>query len=236
MTTSRTNNQTQLDLIQNLVQERIEFFHITLNERLALKDRWITDRFTEEGKRVDALIDGVRHQITDLKLLLEAEMKADHDFMVARFDMGQKRFEDYAEASKRQGQLIVEGHMSMHAIMEKSHEEFKISVQQRIDALGKVLDTLREERGLFVLRDSHDAQIDALEKQIDAFEKQFTEKIELSVKQVRDSLDARIQQNVDRLTKLENNLSVMNARNQQSIIALGILLTLVEIIVRFYNK
>jgi hypothetical protein len=113
-------------------------------------------------------------------------------------------------------------------------EEFKVFVREQIVSIMKLLDVARADRNLFVTRDVHDSQLDAIERALLALEKALTEKNELAVEQINEKLHARINANADRITKMEQGISVMNARNQQSIIALGILLTAVEVIMRFF--
>jgi hypothetical protein len=176
--------------------DRLDQFQDDLNARLTLKDRWISDRFTDFEKRSDV---EVHHLYRHVEVLTDA-------------------------------------HKDTHLAEKSNVAEFKIDTQQRLDALEKRIDVLREERGLFVLRDSYETQLDAIEKTVDALERTFVERLEVATKQIKDTFDTRVQANTDRLTKMEQNLQVMNARNQQSIIALGILLTLVEIIIRFYQS
>lgn len=239
-------NNVTLEAVEALiggVEKRLDLFHDSLNDRLAMKDRWISDRFSEVDKRMhDALSraeidhEALKNHIDSLRAATLTEQDAMKHMFQMRFDMGQKRFDDYIYHAKERGEQIIASHMETHRVSEKNLEDFKGTVQQRLDVVAKTLETLREERGLFVLRDSHDAQIDALERLIDSLERAMMEKVDTAVKQLRESHDVRIVANMDRLTKLEQNLQVMNARNQQSIIALGILLTLVEIIIRYYQR
>jgi hypothetical protein len=222
--------------VQRLAQERVDLLHDMLNERLQLKDRWISDRFDEVDKRLVVAVSSLEKEVKDLHELMCTEIEAHKQWSQMRFDMGARRFDDYVAANAERGRLVIEGHLELHRIADNSLNAYKDSIQQRIEQMVKVIETLREERGLFVLRDSHDAQIDSMEKTVLALEKSLNERIDASIRQTKESVDNRIQSNLDRIVKLEQNLQVMNARNQQSIIALGILLTLVEIIVRFYNS
>ena len=65
---------------------------------------------------------------------------------------------------------------------------------------------------------------------------QLEEKHDASISQLSESLSAKITALGDRITKMEQGIQVMNARNQQSILALGALLTAVEIIIRFFTR
>lgn len=218
------------------VDNRIDFLHDALNERLVLKDRWITDMFGEVDKRMEA---AGKQAASEHKSLREAtlyEQNALKEWMQSRFDAGQRRLDDYIEFRRLHGEQIVTSHMETHRVSEMNLEDFKDTVQQRLEVVAKTLEILREERGLFILRDSHEAQIDALEKLIDSLERAMGDRMDGAIKQLRDTHDARITTNLERLQKMEQNLHVMNARNQQSIIALGILLTLVEIIIRYYQR
>lgn len=223
-----------LDL-EHVVQERVNFLHDTLNERLELKDRWITDRFSEVDKRLLGQYAALEKEVEALNALLCAEIKALKEWTDMRVGMGQKRFEDYVTSNRAQTEQLFHAHDDMHTVVERNADQFKEVIEQKIADLSKLVEILREERGLFVLRDTHDTKTDALEKLILSLEKTTNERIDTALKQVKENLDSRIQANADRIVKIEQNLQVMNARNQQSIIALGILLTLVEIIVRFYN-
>ncbi len=258
------NSTDTLTALVDQLDRRVQFFHETLNERLAVKDRWIRDQF--DGERawamtkigdVEASIQVEREHVRERTAQAITNAEAAHvaiaqridavamkqkdddqslrEWLMARFDLLEKTAEANKEAQRRQGELVIAGHMDMHRATERNFDEFKGSVQQRLDVLSKAIDTLREERGLFVLRDSHDAQVDALEKLIDSLERSVGEKLDNAIKQTREGFDARITTNTDRITKMDQNMQVMNARNQQSIIALGILLTLVEIIIRFYQ-
>ena len=217
----------------------LEVFQEGLNERLHLKDRWITDRFEDFGKRLADQNDALYRFITSQ--LLAVQHGADQQFatLTAREDSHYQEVRNLLNlAQERQDKVntaLIEAHRELHTIEKNGMEEFKISTQQRLEAIMKSLDVLREERAFFVLRDSHDTQVDSLEKNIDALERSTTEKLDIAIKTAQATLDARILTNADRITKMEQNLQVMNARNQQSIIALGILLTLVEIIIRFYG-
>ena len=235
--------QQLIDTIAAQFDARIDFFHDALNERLVLKDRWITDRFEEVDKRLATAGKHLESEKHALELRVAAAREAavsEHDGMrlwfESRFEMGQKRFDDYVENNRQRQEQLFAAHLDTHRVAEKGAEEFKGTVQQRLDVISKTIEVLREERGLFVLRDSHDAQIDALERLIDSLERSMVDKLDAAIKQLREAHDARITGNLDRLTKMEQNLQVMNARNQQSIIALGILLTLVEIIIRYYQR
>ena len=66
--------------------------------------------------------------------------------------------------------------------------------------------------------------------------KQTTEKHDLAIQQLSDGVYAKIGALSDRITKMEQGVQVMNARNQQSIIALGVLLTAVEVLIRFFTS
>jgi hypothetical protein len=175
---------------------RLDQFQDEINARLAVKDRWISDRFTDAEKRVDK----------------------------------------EAEHLSRTTNLLIDTHKETHLVEKANLEEFKGSTQLRLDGIEKRIDVLREERGLFVLRDSYETQLDAIEKTVDTLERSFIERLDVATKQIKDTFDTRVQANTDRLVKMEQNLQVMNARNQQSIIALGILLTLVEIIIRYVQS
>jgi hypothetical protein len=235
--------QQLIDTLSTQFDARINLFHDSLNERLTLKDRWITDRFLEVDKRLEDAMrhaeserQGLRTAVLAAREAADGEHRAIRQWFESRFDMGSKRFEDYVEFTRINTDQLFAAHLETHRVAEKGQEEFKGTVQDRLQVISKTIEVLREERGLFILRDSHDAQIDALERLIDSLERSMTDKLDAAIKQLRESHDSRITGNLDRLTKMEQNLQVMNARNQQSIIALGILLTLVEIIIRYYQR
>jgi thymidylate synthase len=214
---------------------QMEQFNANLNERLEVKDRWISDNFNSVNRRLD-----------DLARAQQKSAEDSQAFLQVRIEQVEQILKQLSEANERHRALIVEAHTDVHRINDRNLQEFKDTVSKSLGVITNSIDILREERGLFVLREAHDTQIDALEKLIDGLErgtnerievatKQLNERIETSTKQVREGLEPKVQGNIDRTAKIEQNIQVMNARNQQSIIALGILLTLVEIVIRFYQ-
>lgn len=240
--TTRTTSMIESEALRNDFEQRLSTQHQLLNERLELKDRWITDRFHDIEHRIEILNEATLERNGSALIrakadteALRSEVNSLHSLIEQEFKGVLDRFEDNKLAAQRAGQLIIDGHMQMHATADRSLDEFKVAAQLRLDVLVKAIEIMREERALFVLRDAYDTQTDILEKSLDSLERVFTEKLEAVNTQSKDSFDQKISVNSERITKLEQNLQVMNARNQQSIIALGILLTLVEIIIRFYN-
>lgn len=130
--------------------------------------------------------------------------------------------------------LAFHNHESTHEIVDSNLAEFKISVREQISNIMAILDQSKSDRAYYLTRDVYEVNHETLEKAVLLLEKTIYEKMELADTQINEKVTARINLNADRITKLEQGISVMNARNQQSIIALGILLTAVEVLIRFF--
>jgi hypothetical protein len=149
--------------------------------------------------------------------------------------------------TRKELELAFRNHETIHDVVDNNLAEFKLYVREQIRLMQVSLDRMREDRSTFLPRDIYDTAHEALEKDVLALEKRITDKHEtaisqliekndLALTQATDSLAAKISTNGDRITKIEQGIQVMNARNQQSIIALGALLTAVEILIRFFTQ
>jgi hypothetical protein len=176
----------------------------------------------------------VDEDMRELKRQTERDVDVLRDHVVAKLNLTAEKIDRAVESYQRERANSEMHHNELHGLQEKNLEEFKVFVREQIVSIMKLLDVARADRNLFVTRDVHDSQLDAIERALLALEKALTEKNELAVEQINEKLHARINANADRITKMEQGISVMNARNQQSIIALGILLTAVEVIMRFF--
>ena len=167
-----------------------------------------------------------------------AERENDHlnEQLMYHIESTRRVAADEADKIRRELVLAFHNHEQVHAVVDNNLEEFKISVREQLDNILRTLDQAREDRAHFVTRDASDAKTDGIEKQLIALEKQLVEKNDLALKQMSDTITTKQTTNSDRITKIEQGIQVMNARNQQSIIALGVLLTVVEILIRFFTN
>lgn len=241
---SRPTNNTLLALSE--LGERINLLHNSINERLELKDRWINTIREDLEKQIMSEINGVSR---NLELLREALAQSDArllDGISTNRELYQKgldrlvldldrRIAEVRDTLTTQQENSWKSHDVLHDVAKEAQNEFKNTVQHRLNVLQKGIDDLKVERGLFVLRDSYDSKIETIEKNLDGLEKTTRENLESGLKLVREQTDARFTTMTERITKIEQSIQITNARNQQSIIALGILLTLVEIIIRYYR-
>jgi|SRR5687768_5511169 len=135
--------------------------------------------------------------------------------------------------TRKELELAFENHKTIHEVVDNNLAEFKLYVRDQIAAILRALDTTREDRARFLSRETYDTAHETVEKSIIVLEKSLIEKHELALKQLSEGMNAKIQLQADRITSMEKGISVMNARNQQSIMALGVTLAAVEIIIRF---
>ena len=189
----------------------------------------------------------VSDDLLELKRQTEREVDVLRDHIVAKMNIAVGHIENTVELYRRERETVENHHAELHTLEQQNLEEFKTYVREQISNILRSLDTSRADRANFVTRDAHDAALDGLEKALRALEKsvterhdasieQMVEKYESIIKQQNDSLNTKISTNADRITKMEQGIQVMNARNQQSIIALGALLTAVEILIRFFTQ
>lgn len=189
----------------------------------------------------------VSDDLLELKRQTEREVDVLRDHIVAKMNIAVGHIENTVELYRRERETVENHHAELHTLEQQNLEEFKTYVREQISNILRALDTSRADRANFVTRDAHDAALDGLEKALRALEKsvterhdasieQMVEKYESIIKQQNDSLNTKISTNADRITKMEQGIQVMNARNQQSIIALGALLTAVEILIRFFTQ
>lgn len=189
----------------------------------------------------------VSDDLLELKRQTEREVDVLRDHIVAKMNIAVGHIENTVELYRRERETVENHHAELHTLEQQNLEEFKTYVREQISNILRALDTSRADRANFVTRDAHDAALDGLEKALRALEKsvterhdasieQMVEKYESIIKQQNDSFNTKISTNADRITKMEQGIQVMNARNQQSIIALGALLTAVEILIRFFTQ
>jgi hypothetical protein len=232
-------NQTERDdkLFERTISEidrQITTLHTTIIERLLMKDRWLDARFLDVEKLRDA-------DLIKTKELSEANMRW-ADEVITQLN---KSIAQEIDNTRQRVEQHRDSHAQLHAIHEKTLEELKQNIFQRLEVSHKALEAMREERGGFISREQFDVRTESLEKQIDtiersaregilAAEKQTREMIETAVSRIESSLEPRIKANAERLDKIERNIQVQDARNRQSIIALGVILTIVELFIRFY--
>jgi hypothetical protein len=226
-------NEQALKLATKDIEYRVQSLEDNIKERLMMKDRWLDARFLD----VERLRDADREQ---WKSLSDERMRW-ADGVLKQIDAQIK-----GEIANIQGRMDAHrvAHEQFHEIHQSSLAEFKEAIQVRLDAFQKVIETLREERAHFISRDKFDTQVDALAKQLDvtdrsirdssvAGESQTRELIDTAVSKMDSEYGARIKANTDRLDRMERNQTAQEARNRQSIIALGVILTLVEIFFRY---
>lgn len=147
------------------------------------------------------------------------------------------------------------GHSQQHTTQEKGFDEFKSATNKRIEDTQKSIEQVKDERQHYLLRETYDTQhktvidsVDRVERQardsrtemdqkltamLDSKIKQITDSYDPKLKQITDASELKFTQIVERQARLENGINVGNARNQQSIVALGILLSIVEFIIRY---
>lgn len=178
----------------------------------------------------------VSDELAEVRRHAEREVDVLRDHMVAKLRVTADKLDHTLELYRNERETSEMHHNALHELQSKNLEEFKQSVREQISQIMKTLEVVREDRGQFVTRDVHDTHLDTVEKAQNVLEKSLNEKVDLALEQTNEKLSAKITQISDRLTKMEQGISVMNARNQQSIIALGILLTAVEILIRFFTS
>lgn len=200
----------------------------------------------------------VSDDLNEIKRQTEREVDVLRDHLVAKLNLNTAHVEQIVELYRRERETVEAHHHELHTLESANLEEFKTYVREQIVNILRALDTSRAERASFVSRDTHDSTIDSIEKSIVALEKslveryelasrqlvekhdssikQTTEKHDLAIQQLSDGVYAKIGALSDRITKMEQGVQVMNARNQQSIIALGVLLTAVEVLIRFFTS
>lgn len=189
----------------------------------------------------------VSDDLQEIKRQTEREVDVLRDHIVAKMNIAVSHIENTVELYRRERETVEVHHNELHALEQKNLEEFKTYVREQLTNILHGLDAIRTDRGNFISRDAFDTSVDALEKANRTVEKtiiekndlavsQLEEKHDASISQLSESLSAKITALGDRITKMEQGIQVMNARNQQSILALGALLTAVEIIIRFFTR
>ena len=189
----------------------------------------------------------VSDDLNEVKRQTEREVDILRDHLVAKLNIAINHVENTVELYRRERETVEGHHAELHGLEQQNLEEFKTYVREQINNILRALDTSRADRANFVTRDAHDTALDGLEKALRTLEKTLTEKHEIALaqmaekydsnlKQASDGLNSKMNANAERITKMEQGIQVMNARNQQSIIALGALLTAVEILIRFFTQ
>jgi hypothetical protein len=215
---------TSFEVAVGALDKRIDLLYQSLHDRLELKDRWI------QTQRDDL----------DERLTIEADhLQSDIQKLGERLDTAIDSIYKYIEASvaglKDHHESFQKGHEILHSSQKERQEDFRLNTLQRMEVVQKNIDQLKEERALFSLRDAVDTKLEVMEKTLDSLRDGSRESLDISIKALKDQLEEKHTATHERIQKIEQSISITNARNQQSIIALGVLLTLVEIIIRFYN-
>src|SRR6478609_1859795 len=219
---------TQVQTIVPELDRKIDFLYQALNDRLELKDRWIStlnadveDRIANESlrliDRIVAVNDRVASELLSLQRMIDSNMQhaqqynevvaKDHDHRMSELR------EDYLrqianEKHERESSMLAykEAHTILHDASKTANDDFRLSVQKQLEVLQKNIDQLKEERGLFVLRDAIDAKLDALEKSVAAYEKVSREQVEITAKTLKESQEEKAIQVADRIAKIENSI------------------------------
>lgn len=114
-----------------------------------------------------------------------------------------------------------QSHQREHSHTERTIEKSELTSQREISDIKSSLDRLEEAHATFVGRDRHDAEVGVIRDRMERLERDL-----------RSKLETDINATTVVITELKSKLADINARFQQSIVALGIILTILEVWLR----